>query len=765
MTESGAVVNRGTEVRAIAAPNVRPLGDDFLIRSFNDRGERIEEFAIRDPRVTLAALAAPASSSADFDVVLPFAAGIRRIEILAGVLPLYSADLKAALQGFCSAHVELDECIRLNSLTAIRPTRFDQVAADVAITRQMGDDIVIDETPGAPHSPGDGASDVQGNVVVAWAGADPPRIGFAVFVKGLAADGTVVLQKQRVDLAPQDDRSLLGCPAVARTRQGDFAVAWVIDDQPGAFTARPKVKARLFAADGSPRTGEIVLSASSPVAGIERSCPDVGMDSQGRVVVVWTEGRSLQGSRPRKLVARRLSGSGAFDGGEFQVPGDDATDRSDLFPAVAVEPGGGFVVSWTEPTSFQSQNFTSVFTQRYGASKQRLGAPLEIEALPGSVGASHPHALAMFGRASGPGDFLVTWQASQAAVKARLVDFQTGQPRSDAFVVNARPAGAVSNPANPAVGQGLAGRWFAAWTEAPNASKSGITAQVFDAEGGPLDIDFSVADGPSEQVLLDRATVVASGDRFLVMWPQQRGRRGAGQLIGRFYDGKPYPCPDSCGDAIPLLRTGPPETKADIIVFRREPLPIANIGTGPEFGRFVVSRIVNGWFNVDLIGANRRKFNMYYVPNAIPDRLTKREPAAEVGVLVANSNFGGVCSGNTNVEIHAGPDATIFAHEVGHCLFGLADERGCGQSATIKDTVRSEAPRHPNIFGTEARCQALSERPSACRSIPNTRAPACDGDVEGDGWWVSDAPDLMDGGTDFGADCRKNIGLFFQQLR
>lgn len=748
VTETGAVVLRGVEVRSAPASNVRPMGDDFLVRSFNDRGERIEEFGIRDPRLRF-------DAAAGFELTFPFSSGIRRVVLSSATQVSLGVDFTEILVDFCVLVVSA-ECARLRSPGIIQLTDYKALRRDTAISRKIGFDRVIDESANPVRQiDATAAADGAGNIVVSWVEESP--MPFAAFVKGLAADGSVVFGKQRVDLAPQDVGTGLTCPAVARARGGDFAVAWLFHETPMPVVHRDTIKARLFAPNGSPRTDEIVVSDPTALDGILRSCPAMGMDAQGRVLVAWDEFRDPQ--RTGRVVARRLRSDGAFDGPEFEV---FANNQRDLFPrdtAAAVEPGGSFVVSWVEPRSdprFGNSMFQVVLAQRYNAAKSRLGAPIFVAEIRGAQ--SLGGRVTMSGGPAGPGHFLVTWLEGQTTVRMRSIDFQTGQPQGEAFVVNARPAAGLSFGA-AAVGQGASGRWLTAWHE---TAGNAITAQVFDVDGSPLDIDFSVAGFPPEQVLIGAPAVVASGDRFFVIWAQRRGLNGSGQLIGRFYDGHPYPCPGDCGVAKALLRTGPPEDKASIAVFRKDGLgspPL--VRTGPEFGRFVVGQIVNGWFNIDLIGANRQKFNFYYVPLALPGGLRDDEvPPYDVSVQVGNF-LDGECREGRRGEVLVPVHANFWAHELGHCVFGLADERACDPN----DKRRWVAPRHPNIFATEARCRALSESPSACREIPNTRGGTCSQDPEGDGWWVSDPPDLMDSGRDFGPDCRKSIRLFFQGLR
>lgn len=357
-------------------------------------------------------------------------------------------------------------------------------------------------------------------------------------------------------------------------------------------------------------------------------------------------------------------------------------------PAIAMDRSGRFVVLWAEHMGDPELSLLQV--QRFAANTSRIGGPLTIAA--GALGVFD---VAMTGRAANdPGDFVVVWLEPPSAILARAVNFTTGRPRWERFKVNARDEPGPFRIAAPTVTQNTAGEWMVAWREEPSSGPlrpgsepqspepSRITAQNFDAEGAPLDIDFQVSD--PTPVGIEGPSVATGGDRFVVVWAQGPDSiEEPCRLFGRMYQAGPYPCPGDCGNAKPLLRTGPPERSVDIVVSRESNLAGPSVTTGPEFGRFIVHTIVNGWFVHDIIDANRRKFNFYYVP--LP-RLSAPNLSRDVSVTVLNASSGDARVGEARIGANSHP--SIFAHEVGHALFELADERGCGSG----DVHRFEAP-------------------------------------------------------------------------
>jgi hypothetical protein len=740
---TGATTVRQIDVLTSIASNIRSLGSDILVRTFNDRGERLEEFSIRDPRVVSDGTAL---STTDFTLSLPLTGGLRRVELVraATVVPI---DLTSPLQTFCASHVGLADCQRLAGAVSFPATVFEAPAAATTVSRQLGGEILVDEGSASPPAL-TAAADQTGNAVIAWTDAAPSG-GFGVFATGLAADGSTAFAKARLDVSPGGPGALVSSPGVARAPDGRFGAAWLVKESSGLGHLR----ARLFAADGTPATGEILVQEQP--SGLDQM-PSVGMDSQGKLLVVWTD-RSLS-IRQSHVFARRLAADGSFDGGRFEVRG--GMDLGPFQAAVAVVPAGAFIVTWQEQLSAGDVVLNG---RRYDASRNAQdGSPVRIA--DSSFG---DHTVQASGGATNP--FIVAYRDTETTLKLRRIPL-LASPAEAAFAANGKDtAPIVTTVENVAVAQSAAGRFFAAWREsagridASHPARNAVTAEIFDADSGPLDVDFPVVDLPSDSVLVGGSPVVVPvGDRFLVAWSQQRGTRPS-QILARLYDGLPYPC-QSCGDAKALMSTGGLRESANLVAFRRGDLSFAGVTNGPTFARFVVTRILNGWFNYEALAPFRNRFNLFIVPDPVASG-NPRVPMS-LPVLFLNSTGSGVCSSGL-AQVNSGlSDARNFGHEVGHCLFDLVDERPCNEpTSSPRDSERGEAPRHPNLFKTQARCQALSQTPGACREIPNTRLPRCSVDAENDGWWVADPSDIMDGGLDFGPDCARNISLFFQGLR
>jgi len=156
-----------------------------------------------------------------------------------------------------------------------------------------------------------------------------------------------------------------GAPDVAVAPDGHSVVVWVN----GLFPAN--VMARVLAADGTPRTGDLRVSASEPDF---QDHPRVAMAANGSFVVVW-QARASQ-LEPSRVYGRRFNAAGQPLGLRFRLGIGYHLEQFE--PDVASAPNGRFVVTWTENDGkFQPHGdpMTDVLARRFGAD----GHPLEAD--------------------------------------------------------------------------------------------------------------------------------------------------------------------------------------------------------------------------------------------------------------------------------------------------------------------------------------------------------------------------------------------------
>ena len=177
-------------------------------------------------------------------------------------------------------------------------------------------------------------------------------------------------------------------PAVAADAAGNFVVAW---------EANRQVWTRRFDAAGNPRAPEMSLGLGSR--------PAVAMDADGDFVVAWQQGE-LQFFELPKIRAARFSSSGVGQSlGQVVTTPHPGAETS---PAVAMSPGGDFVITWTSdfrPDNEYAGQKTRVYARLYDAAGQPRGSDFRVSVIERDTEWRLKSAVAM----DADGNFAVTW--------------------------------------------------------------------------------------------------------------------------------------------------------------------------------------------------------------------------------------------------------------------------------------------------------------------------------------------------------------------
>jgi hypothetical protein len=265
-------------------------------------------------------------------------------------------------------------------------------------------------------------------------------------------------------------------PAVAMSSRGDFVVGWTRFRPPhGGQPAG--LYARLYAADGSPRTPEILVHGNPPTTFAEAYGVRLAMRDDGSFVAVFPRHGSLLARRftadgkpvgPSRVVAmgfmRSFEVASREDGGfvvawqdlgpnvYVRVFGADGKPLSPTFnavtamvgpPRLAVAPDGMFLVAWAEVEIPDVNRLDSLLKGRlFHADGTPQGPSFLIsDRLPEIIFAGYDTAF------SETGNFLVTWlevnlppaQREPAAFVRRYLP--DGSPLGDPASLGSRPAG------------------------------------------------------------------------------------------------------------------------------------------------------------------------------------------------------------------------------------------------------------------------------------------------------------------------------------
>jgi hypothetical protein len=297
-------------------------------------------------------------------------------------------------------------------------------------------------------------------------------------------------------------------PAIAADAEGNSVVVW---QSFGPDAARTGIFGQRYDAGGAPRGGEFRVDTPS---GSDTRAPAVAMDDDGDFVVVWTSEHDGGGYG---IFGQRYEAAGNPQGSEFRV--NTHTRGWQLWPAVAMSSGGGFVVVWHSDDD-ESGLPRGVYGRRYDAAGSARGTDFLVSA---ALGCSDAPAVAAHADES----FVVVWEAFcaptfQGELGGRRFD-AAGVPVGDTFVVAGRGRA-------PAVAADPAGGFVVAW-ESSTLFEHGqrIFGRRYDATGAPNGTEFLVHSDEWGADQRRPAAAMSAGGTFAVVWSTSTG------VFGRRY--------------------------------------------------------------------------------------------------------------------------------------------------------------------------------------------------------------------------------------
>ena len=286
---------------------------------------------------------------------------------------------------------------------------------------------------------------------------------------------------------------------IAMDAVGNFVVVWSSYLQDGSSNG-------VFAQRFDPNCGQLgeEFQVNTTSSGNQAE-PAVAMDAAAGFVVSW-QGPGLIEEDQEDIFARRFDPNGLPIGGEFRVNG--LTDDQQLFPSVAVNDNGTFIVVW-ERSNTPMEGDKAICGRLYDSN----GVGFEAEFLINveSAVCRYPDVAA-----DANGYFAVVWMEDKSSnsIMARLFD-SNGAPRTETFQVNTVRFNSITRPS---VAMGAAGNFVVAWDGDPNlAGLDDIHARLYDANGTALGEQFLVNATEAGAQQYPQAAMNDDGE-FVIVW-------------------------------------------------------------------------------------------------------------------------------------------------------------------------------------------------------------------------------------------------------
>ena len=281
---------------------------------------------------------------------------------------------------------------------------------------------------------------------------------------------------------------------------GRYVVSWQ-DNRAG----NNDVYARVYNADGTPRTAEFCVTAANTTT---QDWNSVAMADNGNFVVTWSDSRS--GSYD--VYMRMFDVDGNALTGETLV--STRTGVQD-YHAVDFGSDGSFVVT------FQDSSGSDIYFQRYNSSGVAVGSNTIVNSTTSNVQSRPDIAV------RSDGSFIVTWtstnqdNASSLGVYARIFN-ASGTAATGEFLVNQTVSG---DQTYSSIDADSSGNFTIAW-QSPDATSNGIYARRFNSAGTALGNEFQVNTYTSGAQTYAHVAMNSAGD-FIVTWNEENGKDGA----------------------------------------------------------------------------------------------------------------------------------------------------------------------------------------------------------------------------------------------
>lgn len=293
--------------------------------------------------------------------------------------------------------------------------------------------------------------------------------------------------------------------AIDHDALGRFVVTWTSSTQDGSDHG---VYARLYEADGTARTGEILVNTTTSNA---QKSPSLAVTADGSFVVAW-EGEG--NGDATGIFYRRFDSSGvALDTVERRV--NVATSNSETRASIAINDDKDFVVVWDDSED--------VWTQKYRWEGTPVGINTRVDGL---LDNAHNAVVGM----AADGSFVVAMEVStvffgEGIYAQRLTSF--GDVNGLPILVNNTTS---NDQIRPSIAVDTTGEFLISWTGNGAGDATGVFVRKFTEDG--------VAQGNESRINLttsatqsDAAVTLLDAGNFAVVW----SGNGPGDSNGVFY--------------------------------------------------------------------------------------------------------------------------------------------------------------------------------------------------------------------------------------
>ena len=200
----------------------------------------------------------------------------------------------------------------------------------------QGGQLIVNSYSGGLATQPNVAMDAYGDFVVTWWG-NGSQDANGVYARIFDSAGNPVADQFLVNQYTLNDYNEQ--PKVAMDPNGDFVISWTGYVQ-GAFNNQQEIYYRRYSFSGTAQSGQTLATVTT---GTTELNSNVAMDAAGDFVIAWQEADGSDfGIHAQKFVAA----NGFAGNGEFIA--NTVTADKQIFPSVAMDAAGDFVIAWQD---------------------------------------------------------------------------------------------------------------------------------------------------------------------------------------------------------------------------------------------------------------------------------------------------------------------------------------------------------------------------------------------------------------------------------
>ncbi len=314
------------------------------------------------------------------------------------------------------------------------------------------------------------STDLDGNFIISWEYCYDENCD--IYARRFTGNAIPIGNSFRVN--SDTGNSYQYYPEIMEDKDGNFTIVW----QDHRFSWNGEIYAQSFLNDGTAQGDNFIVN--DDIGSANQATPSIAKDSSDNFTIAWVDKRNYN----HDIYIQRFSNYGIALDSNYKV-NDDTGYSSQVYPSIAADPVGNFVLTWTD---YRIEYWGDIFAQRFSNDGTALGNNFKVNNLSAWVNYGSKVACKK------NGDFIITWGDSEDGGEKRHHNHQFDERNlfnSDSLIKN-------------------------------KGSEPDIYAQQYLSDGAPFGGNFKVNDdvGNSYQQFPDIS--VDTNGNFIIVWEDNR---------------------------------------------------------------------------------------------------------------------------------------------------------------------------------------------------------------------------------------------------